>query len=344
MKGVLLAAGKGTRMRPLTYRRPKALVPLLGRPLIEYMIEGGLRAGVDHWLAVIGHLGDQLRAGLGDGSRLGCRIEYIVQAVQDGNGSATALCEDFVAGEPFFLQYADIITGRGTYHRLVDAFGRGDWDIALTVNWVEDPYEGGAVYTEDGRVVRIVEKPPKGTATTHYNNSGLYVFRPAIFDLIRETPISERGEYELAQAVSRGIEGQRPTTFIEVEGFWSDVARPSEVLRLQPHLLRDGFGSDLVVAESARVSPQARLQPPVMIHDGATLGAAEVGPNVCVGAGVHVADGCRISEATLLRGSRVGPRCRLRGVVVEEDGVLAPATQVDAPPDQPQVLCPADPL
>lgn len=340
MKGVLLAAGKGTRMLPLTERRPKALVPLLDKPILQHMMERGGTAGIDEWMVVIGHLGDQIRDYFGDGGHLGMHIEYVVQERQDGNGTATLLTEDFVGGEDFFLQYADIITPADNYRRLVAEFSSGRWEMVSTLNWVEDPYEGGAVYvTPEGGVEKIVEKPPKGTSTTNYNNAGLFCFRASIYDIIRQTPISERGEYELAQAVGLAVRQGHRVGAVECLGYWSDVARPSELLRLQPPVIEEQAGAaGQLIAASAQVAAGARLGESVALAEHVRVGDSQIGPNVSLGRGSKVGDGCTVAECLTLPGAQIGDGCSLRKVVVEEGATVPAGTAEDGGPEGATVL------
>ena len=194
LKGVILAAGMGTRMRPLTYRRPKPLVPVLDRPMIEHIIDGAADAGVTELLVIIGYRADMIKETLGDGERFGLRIEYELQEKPAGTGDATLLAEDFIAGEPFFLSWGDIIVSRRNYARIGEIWRDEKPEMLLTLNVVDDPYEGAAVYVEDNRVVKIIEKPPKGTSTTNYNNAGIFIMPPEILPATKETGLSERGE------------------------------------------------------------------------------------------------------------------------------------------------------
>jgi NDP-sugar pyrophosphorylase family protein len=181
LKGVILAAGLGTRMRPLTCRRPKPLVPVLDRPMIEHIVLGAVDVGVTELLIVVGYRGEMVEATLGHGERFGIPIRYEAQETQAGTGDAALIAEEFAGGEPFFLSWGDIVVSRRNYARLRQAWEEALPDLLLTVNEVPDPYEGAAVYVEDGRVTRIIEKPPKGTSTTNYNNSGIFILPPEIF-------------------------------------------------------------------------------------------------------------------------------------------------------------------
>ena len=324
MKGVILAAGKGTRMLPLTLRRPKPLVPVLDRPMIEHIILGARDAGVDHQALVIGHLGEQIIEHLGDGSRLGVRLEYIWQREARGTGHAALLAEDFVGGEPFFLSWGDIIVPPRNYQKVVSAFTSGGADAVISLNWVEDPYEGAAVYVRDGFVERIQEKPPKGTATTHFNTAGLFVYGPELFARLRRLTPSARGELELPDAVQQMIQEGRRIRAVELEGYWSDVARPSAVLALNAQMINDRYRDQggIWVDPNAEVSADTVLKPPIYIGPGSKVDGAQLGPNVVLMGHNEIKRGALFAEAALFTGARVGGRSRGRYCLLEEGAWL----------------------
>ncbi|MFQ6096510.1 MAG: sugar phosphate nucleotidyltransferase [Armatimonadota bacterium] len=340
MKIVLLAAGKGTRMRPFTHERPKCMAPVLDRPMIDHMILAAASAGIDEVIMVIGHQRHVVRDHLGDGGWLGVPVRYVIQEVPDGNGSATLLTEQAVGGEPFVCGYADILTAPHNYQRILDCFGTGDWDAVLTINRVDDPYRGAAIYLEcvpgrGRRVARLVEKPPRGTSTTNWNNAGLYVFSPNIFDALRHLPKSPRGEYELSQAVGQMAEETGRVAAVEIEGFWTDVAGLPELLRIQPEMVRFQFGEGAIgIMPGARIADGAELVAPVMIGEGASVGRSVVGPNVCVGRRSVIGDGCTLAHCTFMEDSTIGDRCRLVRVFGETGCVIPSGAAVEAAESQ----------
>jgi len=293
-------------MLPLTRTRPKPLIPVLNRPLIEYVLLGLREAGADEFAVVIGYLGDQIQAALGDGSRLGVSIHYLVQPEPNGSGAATLLAEEFIGGEPFLLSFADIITPRRNYPRLREAFESGQWSAVITLNWMEDPYEGAAVTVDDeGRVLRIVEKPPKGTAGTHFNN-----------------PKSQRGEYELPQAIQFMIEQEFPVGGVEIDGYRSDVARPSEILKLARDMWAAGELADITVGAGSQVDSQARIVPPVMIGDNCRIGACHIGPHVSVGDRVTLQDGAVLRDAAVFDDVAIAENALVQYAIIAEGSEL----------------------
>lgn len=327
MKGVILAAGKGTRMLPLTLRRPKPLVPVLDRPMIEHIIGGARDAGVDNICLIIGHLGEMIQEQYGDGSRLGVRLEYVWQTGPAGTGAATLLAEEFVGDEPFFLSWGDIIVPPRNYARLTALYRETNAPAILSVNWVEDPWEGAAVYVRDGLVERIEEKPPRGTATTHFNNAGIFLYEPLIFDVLRQLPLSVRGEIEMPDAVQELMRQGIPIRALETEGYWSDVARPAAVIKLSADIILDQDPGGVIVDGTAAISPEASLVGPVQIGAGCRVGAgAVIGPRVVLGPGVQVGAGALLEDFIAFGPGTVGDRAQARQVVLEE-GAGLPAEQ-----------------
>ncbi len=344
MKGVILAAGLGTRMRPLTDRRPKPLIPILDRPMIEHIVLGAVEAGVTDLLVVVGYRGKMIGETLGAGTRFGISIHYAVQERPAGTGDAVLLAEAFVGGDPFFLSWGDIIVSPRNYRRLRQTWEEQRPDLLLTVNWMPDPYEGAAVYVEQGRVVRIIEKPPKGASTTHYNNAGIFILPPQVLEVTRTVPLSKRGERELPDAIQRLLADGAVVGALPIEGCWSDVARPAEVVRLNGALLQEaGYPNQAIRRPRATADPGALLTPPYILGRGASVARdAQLGPGAYVLAGAAIGPGCRLVYSLVLPGACVGESCVLEWAVVEEGMELPPGTHLIGSPDNPACFAPED--
>lgn len=337
MKGVILAAGKGTRMLPLTQRRPKPLVPVLDRPMIEHIITGARDAGVDHIALVVGYLGRMIQEAFGDGSALGLRIEYIWQERAHGTGAATLLAADFIGDDPFFLSWGDIIVAPETYRNVTRVWQDERPDAVLSLNVVPDPWEGAAVYVKDGFIEKIIEKPPQGTSTTNYNNAGIFIFSPGVLGLLRDTPPSARGEVEMPDAIQAMLRSGARIRGVEVVGYWSDVARPSTVLELNRAIIAYRAADGIIIAEDAQVDPAAALVPPVFIGTGCRVGAASLGPNVTLGPGTVVEDGAVLREVAAFGQCRIGAGCDMAYALIEE-GTAVQAVRVRGTAEAPAII------
>lgn len=337
MKGIILAAGVGRRMRPITDRMPKPMVPVVNRPVLEHTILGLAQAGVTELLLVVNYLQEQIRAGLGDGSRQGVRITYLEQEnPAGGTGAAALLGEQFTAGDTFLLTFGDLLITPDNYRELVRTYRERPGSGRITANWIEDPSAGAAITIGEGeRMIRIVEKPPRGTAESNWNNSGIFVFTPAIFDAIRRIPLSPRGELELTAAIQLLADERGDVTVYQLHGLWSDVGTPAKVLELNRAILSDpGLGVPVVreAAGPATVDETSAVAP------GARVGACSVRRHSCIAAGAHAGDGTVLTESALLPGAVVGRNCRLAHAIVAPGGRVADGQTVAGRPGEPVVV------
>jgi NDP-sugar pyrophosphorylase family protein len=224
---VILAAGRGTRMGEMTREVPKPMLPVRGKPLLEHIAERLAAAGIERFFIVVGYhhelIEDHFR-----NSRF--TMEFRRQEPVNGTGSAALLAQDFVAGKPFLLSYGDILVEPDEYRRCISVLQENrNCAAAVAVKRVDDPWQGAAVYETDGRISRIIEKPPRGTSTTHWNSAGFYTFRPVVFDYLRRIQPSARNEYELTSALDLMLAEERELRIFEVTGAWRDVGRPEDL-------------------------------------------------------------------------------------------------------------------
>jgi NDP-sugar pyrophosphorylase family protein len=235
----VLAAGRGTRMKRLTEHIPKPLLPVAGKPLLEHILEMLRDAGIERFAIVTGYLAEKIEQHFGDGSRLGVEISYHRQRVRDGTARALLLTRESIGANPFVLAWGDILTERTNYPAMLRRFDETRADTLLCVNWTDDPYRGAAVYVDgDARIVKIVEKPPKGTATTHWNNAGIGVCGPMLFDYAAKVEKSARGEYELPDAMAAMIRDGLRVYCFPLQGYWSDVGTPEDLADAEARLSR----------------------------------------------------------------------------------------------------------
>jgi NDP-sugar pyrophosphorylase family protein len=228
-KAVLLAAGKGTRMRELTQEMPKPMIEVRGKPILLHIVEGLRDAGVADFLIIVGWRADVIESFFGDGSAFGIRTSYRTQEVQDGTGRVVELARDFCGDDPFVLSYGDILVDAANYRTLA---AMGDEEAIVSVK--HNPGEiakGGAVFVNDNfDLTDLREKPKPGEPTSPWYNAGVYTFRRSIFDFTAKLERSIRGEYELTDAIRALAQSGRRVRALELKGDWADVRDP-EVLR-----------------------------------------------------------------------------------------------------------------
>lgn len=257
VKAVILAAGKGTRMRDLTNELPKPMLRVHGKPILEHIIEGIIGAGMREIFIVTGYKAETIEDYFGDGNKWKARIEYGRQLVQDGTGKAPELAKDFIGASPFLLTYGDILVKPETYQQMVHRYNEDYFSGVITVTGSEDVTKGGLVFF-DGKfcLKRLVEKPSAAQieelrrdgwlkpGDTAWYNAGIYIFRPSLFEFTAKLQKSPRGEYELTDAVSALIGARHPMAGMRIEGRWVDVRDPEVLARLE--------------SESASVNPSVK--------------------------------------------------------------------------------------
>lgn len=214
-------------MKGLTADCPKPMLPLNGRPMLTYVIEAMESAGVTEILLIVGYKAGMVESYFAAHPPARARLSYKRQPSQDGTGSAALLARDFAAAEPFLLTFGDIIVDTAVYSGLLDK-AEGS-EAVLALKSVDDPYRGAAVYVDDGRITRIIEKPPQGSSTTPWVNAGVYLFRSSIFQELERIPLSPRGEYELTDAIHQLLAAGKLLRWVEIEGHWRDVGRPEDL-------------------------------------------------------------------------------------------------------------------
>ena len=234
-KAVLLAAGRGTRMRELTNELPKPMIEVRGKPVLQHMVEGLRAAGVREFLIIVGYRADSVQNFFGDGSRYNIQIQYATQVVQDGTGRVVDLARNFVADSPFVLNYGDILVDPANYKRLVDL--PRDVEAIISVTRGEDVSKGGAAFLNDRmELVDLLEKPKPGQASSPWYNAGLYAFRPSIFEFTAKLKRSPRGEYELTDAIRELAHSGKKVKALELTGEWADVRDPEILAKLNQPL------------------------------------------------------------------------------------------------------------
>jgi dTDP-glucose pyrophosphorylase len=230
-KAVLLAAGRGTRMRELTDELPKPMLQVQGKPVLQHIIEGLCDANLTDILIVVGWHAEVVCNFFGDGSKLGARLQYATQIAQDGTGKVVELAREFVGPDPFVLSYGDILIAPENYPRICAALAGAEAVVSVKRN--EDVTQGGAVFVnEKFELIDLREKPKPGEPTSPWYNAGIYAFRSSIFDYIAKLERSPRDEFELTDAIRNlALAGNRVQAF-ELAGNWADVRDPEILARL----------------------------------------------------------------------------------------------------------------
>lgn len=246
MKAVILAAGKGTRMKDLTNEVPKPMLKVQGKPILEHILEGLLSAGIHDVFIVTGFRAEVIESYFGNGERWKARIAYGRQLVQDGTGKAPEIAKEFVGPSPFLLTYGDILVKPETYQQMIQRYNQGYFSGVVTVTRGEDVTKGGLNFFDDKFCLkRVVEKPSAEQIeqlrrdgwlkpnTPAWYNAGIYIFRPSLFEFTARLQKSPRGEYELTDAITGLVNTNHQLAGLEIQGRWVDVRDPGVLADLQ---------------------------------------------------------------------------------------------------------------
>jgi bifunctional UDP-N-acetylglucosamine pyrophosphorylase/glucosamine-1-phosphate N-acetyltransferase len=306
MQAVLLAAGEGTRMRPLTASLPKPMLPVADRPLVAHTADAAVEAGVDELVVVVGYEADAVRAYFGSEYR-GVPVEYAVQGEQLGTAHAVQCAREYLDG-PFAVLNGDDLYDEES---LADLLAAGRDGPVIGTCRVEDPTSYGVVELSDGVVAGVVEKP--SDPSTDLVNVGAYVFPAAARDWL-DVPLSDRGEHEITDVLTRVIEDRSVRT-VTVDR-WLGCGRPWELLAANEWKL-----GELDRRVDGEVHPGADLRGDVVVEAGATVDAGVVveGPAL-VRSGADLGPNAYVRGATLLaEDTHVGNAVEVKNSVVMRD-------------------------
>jgi len=332
VKGVVLSGGTGSRLRPITHSMAKQLVPVANKPIIFYGLEDLAEAGIEDVAVIIApQTGDEIRETVGDGSRFGLRIEYVVQDAPLGLAHALKTALPFVGGDDVLMYLGDNLVKQGVAD-VVGDFQRHRPNCQILLTEVPDPTQFGvAELGSDGQVVRLVEKPSQPRSNLAL--VGVYLFDATVAEAIDAIRPSARGELEITDAIQYLVESGRVVRSTLVTGWWKDTGRKEDLLHANELVLADladQIDGELIecrVRGAIQVGEGSKLVDctvtgPAVIGSDTHLTRVTIGPNTAIG------DGCRLSDATVeesivldgaevhgwkLRGSLLGRAVRLHG-------------------------------
>lgn len=309
MQAIVLAAGEGSRMRPLTAKMPKVMLPVAGRPLLEHIILRARAAGLDSFVLVVGYEAESVRSHFGDGSRLGVKIDYAVQEERLGTGHALMAAES-LAEDRFMVLNGDVLPDVGSLQKMAAG------GTSVSAIKVEDPKRYGVYVQEKGNFRSVVEKsdnPPSNLA-----NAGIYLLERSIFDDLQAIPKSVRGEYELTDALNRAG-AREPIRIIELKS-WLEIGRPWDILAaneiLLPEVAPQIFGE---VEPGARLLGNVSIGRGTVVRSGAYIAGpvligenCDIGPNcyiratTCIGNNVRVGNAVEVKNSAIMNGTKIG--------------------------------------
>lgn len=324
-EAVVLAAGEGRRLRPLTTFQPKPMLPVANRPVVDFVLDALFECGIDHIVVVTGHRSERLLTHL-SARYPDADIDFVVQESRLGSGHALLQAEGYV-GDAFVVCNGDNIIDADIVSKALERFSVTDSVATVAVASSETPEEYGVVVEDNGRISDIDEHPVENEG--YLVNAGVYVFDSTVFDALRRTP-SHEGETQLPDVVHY-LDGY--VSSVIVNGGWLDPSHPWGLLSVTETLLARLETSS--ISDSARIHERAIIEDPVVVGDDCDVGpGAVIGPgtclqnNVCVGANSVVersilSTDARVDSGVVLRDSVVGPGAHIA------DGVVSPGGQAN---------------
>ncbi len=321
MKAVILGAGEGVRLQPITVTRPKHLIKVGGKPLLEHCLVALRTSEIDEALIVIHYMGEKIRQYFGDGKEFGLKIEYVEQKAVLGTGNAVSVVEPYVQDD-FLLVYGDLLFDAEAVKNVINLYRKEKPAATMAVVPVEKPEDYGIVELEDEKYVkRVIEKPSSEEAPTNLANAGIFVFSKEIFEKIKETSASARGEWEITDAISLLLKDKKTVSVFKISrDDWIDIGRPWDLLEANRWALMrmnhnvSGFVEDgayingpVTVAETARIRSGAYIEGPAFIDKESDIGPnCYVRPYTSIGKKVRIGNACEIKNSIIMDNVHIG--------------------------------------
>ncbi len=310
MQAIILAAGEGSRMRPLTHSRPKVMLPVGGKPFLEWIVRRASEAGIDNFVFVVGYRSKSVVDHFEDGEGLGVKIDYAFQEEQLGTGHALMAAEG-LSDDRFLVLNGDVLTDLSSLKSMVEMEG-----LAVAAKRVLDPSRYGVLDVEEGVLRSVVEKsrsPPSDLA-----NAGIYLLDKRIFDVLREVSVSVRGERELTDGLN-ALSSQGVKIKVEDLEEWIEIGRPWDLLDANEKILMSEPGSisgevepgaalsgKISVGKGTRIRSGSYIEGPVVIGENCDIGPnCFIRPRTCIGNNVRIGNAVEIKNSTIMETTNV---------------------------------------
>ena len=316
MKALLTAGGRATRMRPITHTLNKHLIPLANKPMIWYALEKIAECGIKEVVINVNPGETELQKSLGDGSRWGLKITCLEQeGGPKGLAHIIKNAQPLLGNEPFLFYLGDNII-LGSIKDFVKEFEEKQLDCMLALSRVKDPQRFGVPIIQDGKIVRVIEKPEQ--PASDFAVTGIYVYSPMVFEAVASIPPSTRGEYEISDANSWIIEHGGKAGYQEITGWWKDTGKPEDLLEGNALLLTDRPYEEF--KNEGSTDAQTTIQGRVSIGKGTTIG-----PGCLIRGPVVIGENCRIENAFIGPYTAIGDRVHISNTELEHSIVFEDA-------------------
>ncbi|MDH3445621.1 MAG: glucose-1-phosphate thymidylyltransferase [Deltaproteobacteria bacterium] len=315
LKGLVLAGGRGTRLRPLTHTAAKQLVPVANRPILFYVLDNLKAAGViDVGMIICPETGQAVQTAVGDGGRWGIKVEYIQQDQPSGLAHAVKIARPYLGQSAFVMYLGDNLIGTGI-SEFCGEFHDSGADAMILLKDVATPSAFGIAEVDGGgRVISLEEKPkqPKSNLAL----VGIYVFSPKIHNAIDRIKPSRRGELEITDAIQALLDGGSKVLSRRIDGWWLDTGKKDDLLTANTVVLDDWIQRSI----AGEVDEESQVTGRVQLGKGSTVARSKIRGPVVIGENVHIEDSF-IGPFT-----SIGDGCRIIGSVLEHCLFLENAT------------------
>ncbi len=302
MQTVILAGGTGKRVFPLAVNKPKPMFKILGKPLIQHVIETLKEAGLEDFIIVTGHKGEQIRQYLADGSNLGVKVDYTLQEEALGMANALETAKDLVE-DNFFVVNADDVFEVSLIREMTKHFRKGEAQIVLSCKPVQETWKFGIIRVENDRVTKFVEKPQKGQEPSNLAVIGVYIMPRKIFNYYKKVPVSDH-QYE--EAIQRFIQDENVVEAVNHDGFFAGYKYPWDLFAINEHLMdaqikKQTIEDDVEISEKTVVEGNVWIGRGTKILDGACVrGPCYIGSNTLIGNNCLVRDYSSVGNNSII--------------------------------------------
>lgn len=330
MKCVILAAGEGKRMHPLTFTRPKVMLPIGNKPILEWNLSNAIDAGVKEFVFVVGYKSEMVRNYFGDGKKWKTKIDYVNQGEALGTAHAIGIVEKFV--DEFIVLCGDTIFGKQDIKNILDK------KSSMGLLKIQHPENYGIVETKGKKVVKIYEKMQE--PFTNVINAGIYHFDKKIFNFIKKTEKSPRGEYEITDSINTMLIDQ------SIEGInlkkWRDVVYPWQLLDTNEEILKKidkksqgtveknaTIHGKVIIGKNTTVMNGSYIEGPVVIGSDCKIGPnSYIRPHTSIGDGCHIGNACEIKNSIIMSNSNVPHQNYIGDSIIGENCNLGAGSKV----------------
>jgi glucose-1-phosphate thymidylyltransferase len=337
VKGLLLAGGHGTRLRPLTFTGNKHMIPIANEPMVFYGLHHLAEGGIAEVGIILGPLHEGLEEAIGDGSSFGLRVTYIHQGDPKGLAHAVLCAREFLADDPFVMYLGDNLLQEGT-RGFVARYNQGGVDAVIGVSRVPHPGNYGVVEMDGDRIVSVIEKPP--VPRSDLALIGVYLFSASIHPIIEDLRPSRRGELEITDAIWKLHQAGKKIAVRRVQGWWKDTGRPEDLLEANDRVLEtlppEYFALAGTVEKGAQITGNVRLGRGSFVGSHARVdGPTVIGDDVRVdgtahiGAGTAIGDRCVVRDSTVQR-AIIMERTEIDGPVELRDSIIGRSARIQA--------------